>query len=76
MINHWLNEEKRVNSKYSQFKVFDLTEKRNNNDHELIKYISEQLFINLGYPDKIKRIFENESIEKLQKHVNDEYLPK
>ena len=75
MIRDWLSETKRVKSKYKNFNIYDLTEDDSKRNENLEKYLAEQLFIHLGYPNKIKRIYKNQDFSLLNKHIEEKYLP-
>ena len=77
MIDIWLKEEKRLKTNYSEFAVIDLTE----NDlceeelKELKTFLANQILIHLDYPDRLKRIFKEEPVDKLRNHVLNLTLP-
>ncbi|MBF4468613.1 MAG: DUF1837 domain-containing protein [Methanobrevibacter arboriphilus] len=75
MIGNWLSETKRVKSKYKKFNIYDLTEDENKRDENLEKYLAEQMFIHLGYPNKMKRIYGNQDSSILKEHIYKKYLP-
>jgi len=76
MINKWLKEEKRVNTHYSKFSVIDLTENDMQEEvKEIKKFLANRIIIHLDYPERLRKIFKNESKDKLRKHILGLILP-